>query len=122
MVKSACVKSSCHPSRFGTIALLSSYTPADFRWPLHARCGISEPGWPCTPQREAPPQRRDLSAKFFDNKTLRITPLFVRLCGESSKTAQYCCQNPPKHRHNSFVCNHVHITPLFVLLCTELIS
>jgi len=121
LVKSAFLKSSCHPSQFGTIGLLSSYTPADFSWPLHARCCISEPGWSCTRQREAPPQRRDLPAKFFDNNTLRITPLFVRLCWESSKTAQFWRQNPQKHRRNSLVCNHVHVTHLFVRLCWELI-
>ena len=93
------------PSHFGTSWLPSSYPPADFLWPRHTKCVISESGWLCTRQSEDPPQGRDLPAKFFDNNTLRITPLFARFCRESLKTAKSRHQNPEK----------AYITPLFVL-------
>ena len=73
------IQSFCHPSHFGNFWLLSSYSPADFCCPRHTRCCISEPGWVRMRPGEAPPQRRDLPAKLFDNKTLHITPLFVLL-------------------------------------------
>ena len=69
-------------SRFGKIWLLSSQTPPDFLWLRHT-CGcISESGWLCARRGEVSLQLRNLPAKLFDNKTLRITHLFLLLCEE----------------------------------------
>src|SRR5271167_5180146 len=96
MVQLVFLKWPCHPSHFGTIRLLSSHTPADFRWSHHTRCCISESGWFCTRQGEAPPQRRNVPAKFFYNNTLLITHLFAILCRESRKTVKCRHQKPGK--------------------------
>src|ERR1017187_7194080 len=100
----------CWRSRVGKIWLLSSHMPAGFRCPCHIpavflNLALRADGWPrLLLSGEA------LLAKFFDNRTLRVTHVFSMHCAESQKRCGFCLQSGSK----------AGITPLFLIMYRQL--